>query len=559
MPTFSAVRFTVAETKNAVSALPIRFPAKQQPLTLDFTIQIPRTPPALWSVRADDCLTSLHINEVAVPDAIIQPCHIDRWRHYELGSFFVSGSNTVRAVVQDTGGMQGFNMIVARSDFWTSIMRTGFLLSTVLLLILFIFRSVRTRESLWIISIVGAGIFVRLMYFDGTWFDERGNDLDGHIEYVKYVLSHWSIPPAISGWQFYQPPLYYFFAAGVAKIAFLFTSSDQIALRAVHYVSTVLSCVQIWFFYQIAALLFRQPKQQLQRILFFTFATFFPSFVIAGAQLNNDALLQFLAVLTILLLLKFWESRSSKHWFLICVVLGLSILTKSNALLLVPGAVLTLLLLQRTNIRRKGVLMTAGMLITLCMTSWLYAWRLQETADLKLIGNVGSLNHHLKVENTLQSFLLFHPISIIERPFANSWGGEDRHHFLEYYFRSAHFGEDSFPRVFFLARIVVTLSLATLFLAALSVFMPKLIDWRRAAPLFLVALSLFAGHMLFRWHYPYASSQHFRYSNVTALFFGYLSILSAFQLPRYCRGCMSVLYITAALLNAVLLLAITIR
>jgi hypothetical protein len=35
----------------------------------------------------------------------------------------------------------------------------------------------------------------------------------GHIDYVQYMFTHWSVPPAQGGWEFYQPPLYYFLSA----------------------------------------------------------------------------------------------------------------------------------------------------------------------------------------------------------------------------------------------------------------------------------------------------------------------------------------------------------
>src|SRR3990172_7023155 len=64
-----------------------------------------------------------------------------------------------------------------------------------------------------ILGITAFGALLRLFYVFRTPYSLRSYDAEGHVDYIFYVLTHWSIPPADLAWQSYQPPLYYFFSA----------------------------------------------------------------------------------------------------------------------------------------------------------------------------------------------------------------------------------------------------------------------------------------------------------------------------------------------------------
>ena len=57
------------------------------------------------------------------------------------------------------------------------------------------------------------GVLLRCVYAASTPYFVRAWDWDGHLEYITHVADHWTIPSAASGWETYQPPLYYFAAA----------------------------------------------------------------------------------------------------------------------------------------------------------------------------------------------------------------------------------------------------------------------------------------------------------------------------------------------------------
>ena len=49
-----------------------------------------------------------------------------------------------------------------------------------------------------------------------------GPDVNGHLDYVRYLLDHKSIPLANEGWEAYQPPLFYLASAIVMSLSRLF-------------------------------------------------------------------------------------------------------------------------------------------------------------------------------------------------------------------------------------------------------------------------------------------------------------------------------------------------
>ena len=58
-----------------------------------------------------------------------------------------------------------------------------------------------------------AGLYLRFIYLAYTPYRVRGHDVIPHLDYIRYVAEHFAIPPRADGWQFYQPPLYYFLSA----------------------------------------------------------------------------------------------------------------------------------------------------------------------------------------------------------------------------------------------------------------------------------------------------------------------------------------------------------
>lgn len=559
-PSFSEAVFSVAEKKGEVRALPIRLLSRNEPMSVDFTITNTFFAPKTWSIRADDCLQSLVINNILLPASMFEPCEIDRWKDIDLSHYMHAGSNSVRAIVQETtGGEQGFDIRLARFDPASFVLRTLLILSLIAgvsILLFPLFVRVGDKAFFWIIL---SAVVARFVYLDGTDMYTRGNDLHGHIDYILYVLKDWSIPPIHGGWQFYHPPLYYFLAAVVTKTGLLLFDSQYLGLRIAQYFSTVLSCIEVYVLYLISRLLFPALKDRIMRAMWFLLAATVPSLIYIGAQLNNDVLLHFLIIVDLYLLLRFWRAASMRKWMLIVIIAACAILTKSNGILLLPALLATVFFHPKMHRRQKIVAISTAFFIVLILTYWLQVIRLNEDPDLRMVGNINALNKNLMVPNAPVLYTVFNPLRIVDEPFVENWsGGEERGYFLEHYFRSVLFGEEWLREHMLLARVLTVSMLCILLCACLVIFVPRMIDWKVAAPLLFVSASLFAGHIVFRWHYPFASSQHARYTIPAVFIVFYFAVIFISQIwSSSVRKVMYGFLILAALSSAAVVIQFT--
>lgn len=197
------------------------------------------------------------------------------------------------------------------------------------------------------------------------------------------------------------------------------------------------------------------------------------------------------------------------------ITISVGILTKNTGLLLLPVAFGCLLLRRSETWKRKTALGLAGVMIVTILAGWFTAYRtLQNKNQDLIIGNTSTLHSGLAVPNNLPAFLIFNPVKILSIPYNNPWSDASRRqYFWEYWYRSAFFGEFDFGDdrkllaswLLFWSMIVLVIAFAG-FIRSLSH------RFRDTIPLLLLLVTLVAGHAVFRFRYPFGSSQDFRYS-----------------------------------------------
>lgn len=107
----------------------------------------------------------------------------------------------------------------------------------------------------------------------------------GHLEYIQIVASEWRSPLASEGWQTYQPPLYYFFAAIVYSLA---GGGENLAgaIKAAQYLSTTVGfglAILTWLTVR-KVMRDNAPAQWVA----FAFAAFLPMNVYMNPQVTNE-------------------------------------------------------------------------------------------------------------------------------------------------------------------------------------------------------------------------------------------------------------------------------
>lgn len=196
--------------------------------------------------------------------------------------------------------------------------------------------------------ILGLHIALALLY---NWLTPFGNngyantpDEGAHFQYVAYVAREWRLPRfegyAGVGYEAHQPPLYYFLAALLYHLV-------GGAGKGVRLLSTLASAGVVWLVWlTLRRLLPHRPEVALTGM---GFVAFLPMHIAIGSAVGNDALtnLLFASVLYLLTPHPNPLHKGAREYVILGVLVGLALLTKATAILLLPVVVLGLLLKRR--------------------------------------------------------------------------------------------------------------------------------------------------------------------------------------------------------------------
>ncbi len=412
----------------------------------------------------------------------------------------------------------------------------------------------KNSDFMLVIVVFCIAIALRVAYLSVTPFDLRGHDAWGHVEYIDYVLRDWSIPPPHDGFEFYQPPLYYFVGSAIVRAVQYVNPvlNKEIILQ---YFGLLLSIITLGIGFLSANLLF--PKmQRMERLLFIAILGAFPSVVFFSARINNDTLYHFFAFLAFASLLIWWRDRIMKHWILVCVVIGLGLISKSNMILWMPIAFLTLCVAKNVSIRKKITFVLLLFVIPFALSGWFQIPRFFEEDKMRtvLVGNADIQTG--EISSAPEYLLTFNPVQILKHPFNHIDGdGARRLYHWEYFFRSAFFGEFEFPPRFI--PIAVTILISALLLSILALYRLaydlRFLSSSQTAPVAITAVVLLLGAFAYRIAMPFSACQDFRFSIALALpwtVYMVMGIGTERHVLRFIHGflCLTLVFSSAAFL-----------
>lgn len=169
-----------------------------------------------------------------------------------------------------------------------------------------------------------------------------GFDSLGHLEYIKYIQDHGTLPLADQGWEMHQPPLYYLLSAGVLNCLRLPASSFD-GLAVLRLFALVVGLIQICLVFLSLRRLF--PDSLSGQIVGLAVAGFLPMQLYLTHYVTNETLAACLMSATVYLALGMAgkEPVSWRLYLALGVCLGLALLAKVTALVVVPFAVAALL------------------------------------------------------------------------------------------------------------------------------------------------------------------------------------------------------------------------
>ena len=171
-----------------------------------------------------------------------------------------------------------------------------------------------------------------------------GFDQQGHWEYIRYIAETKKLPLATEGWQMFQAPLYYLISAPLYLFFSQFFLEDS--LRSIlRIIPLICGMAQVELSYRALRYAFPERKdlQGLGTIL----GGFLPMNFYISQYLGNEPLAGLLVssvvVMTYKILLFPSKKWPYKNYLLLSLLLGLAILTKITALLLIPPILLALI------------------------------------------------------------------------------------------------------------------------------------------------------------------------------------------------------------------------
>lgn len=503
--------------KDEEFSMPLKLSnAPRGDIVVRFILDLPRNHPTSFHIVPDDCLQALDINGEPVEDERLPLCDFTDGAVFDLSDYLHGGDNAIVARISNGGGDA---QLVLQPTWGDTALIIPWAILTALIIAFSVFLLMRFKPAPWIVTITILFLmaaFVRGYYLLSTPYWVRGHDTDGHIQYIEYIADNGRLPVPNEGWEYWQPPLYYVFGAVWAKSASTIGLSRGEMLFGVQILSYLLSLAMLGCVLWAGYRLFPEPKERATALpLFFALIAFFPGLIYLSARINNDVLAIALAFFSACALLEWWRTGSRQWWGVLMLAISLHIITKNNGLLLLPVAYFCLLAHRGLGWKRAIADGALGLMIAGVVAGWFSVYRMtQDSSQDLIIGNTETLNSDLRVENNSAAYTVFNPIEMIKIPYNNPWEDEARrNYFWEYWYRSAFFGEFDFGEnrkliaswVLGWSFIILIVGLAGLVRSLRGRFYQYL-------PMLVLGAALTLGHAVFRFRYPFGSSQDFRYS-----------------------------------------------
>lgn len=515
-PRIGPITYRFDEKEMGTGTNPLFVKSQGKYLFLRFSLFLPVGQPTTFKIKPDDCIESLTINGKTVAPKIAKFCDATYFgRSLDLSPYLRQGENAFVFRLKDTGGKAGIRITPQYASLSFLLLNQGALILLVLYALAFLWPVIRTSSvrPLWMIGI--GGTLLRIFYFVVTPYSVRGHDMQAHMDYITYVALHWKIPPASDGWEFHQAPLYYFLSALWMKAGQLLHLSKETISRMIHFQSLLFSVAALAVGIWIGTLLFKRTEK-LERLLFACLVASFPSLIYHSVSINNNSLYLLLTFLLIAFLAQWWKKPAPRTWYLLICLLALAFVTRVSALVFVPVIGCSLLFHNKIPWERKLRQSVISIVLLILLAGWLPLIRFgfEKNPTNSLTFGSQSMNSKLAIPTDAQTFLTFNPIRVLRSPYANPWKNTpSREYFWEYFFRSAFFGEFSYPDEL-RAVAILLLACALLLLPFLAFSMVKLTlhysHW--IFPLGLTVIFVLGAHFFYRIFAPFSANQDFRFS-----------------------------------------------
>lgn len=399
-----------------------------------------------WQVVPDDELVALQIDGRDVSLAGYSRAQLTDWQQgfaLDLAEYGAGSHAGLRVTVSNGGGNGGLKLRPLLGWRWGAV-ALGFLPW-----VLALGRAFGVRRGQWWVLIAALGVYT--LYWAATPWHVRAHDEGftggGHMGYVAYVAKHLHLPNPKAGWAFYHPGLYYVLGASVWRLA------EALQLPPMEMMQGL--SLALWLVYVTAAagalrVTLRSPSLRLTAT---AAVVLWPSSMLHSIRIGNDAALYAAVGAATWCITHWWQRRRDRHLLGAAFFVGLALVAKSNAAVLV-AALLGVIALRTLRgghwLRWRKLRVLGGVAVLLAtgaalnMGNAIYHYLRGNTSDW-LVGNVALLDKGLRVPNTVEAFLPLDIPTFLTEP----WMGPrddstGRGNFWNYLLRTSLVGEFQF-------------------------------------------------------------------------------------------------------------------
>ncbi|MCK9419640.1 MAG: hypothetical protein M0R70_09705 [Nitrospirae bacterium] len=206
---------------------------------------------------------------------------------------------------------------------------------------------------------------------------ETGMDVQEHYEYIEYVANTGRVPLATQGWQMFQSPLYYILSALAWQFPLSHWFEIPTAMLLLRIIPLLCGLLQVELAYRATRYVF--PNRRDLQIWGTIVGGLLPMNLYISQVVGNEPLSGLLSacavVVGIFLITSEQEIIPERYFLFLGTALGLSLLTKVTAVLLVPPAVMLVIYVlhkRQQSIRyiTVRVLLVTGIIFAL--SGWYY-------------------------------------------------------------------------------------------------------------------------------------------------------------------------------------------
>jgi len=479
--------------------------------------------PRAYRIIIDDKTLSLAINGTDVSLASVPERSLSDWRNgfiINFSEYLHSGENSIEIKFEDSGGLIGANIQSLPRDIRNVTFYVLLFSSSLLILFAFSKKMYLSKRYTFILFLA---IVIRVFYLSVTDFDTRAHDTYEHLAYIQYFAENWSLPSTdntISRASIH-PPLYYFSAALIYSGISLLTGNNTNSMYFALQIFSLLASIGFVFFgIKEARLIFahfvKKDFPLLQKILPWLCSlliALWPSGILHSVRIGNDPLFYFFFAAALYGWTVLYLRGKKKHIFMATFFTAAAILTKVNAILLLPVVIILFLakiiagntLFSKENLKNVFFVSLAIIIVTGVATYPGIKSKLSGKSETFYISNINNVSSGLRVGNNLENLIWLDIKTFVTEPFTSPWEDKyGRQYFPNYLGKTALFGEWRYGGVIVhnIAVAISVIALAMFFISTIFLFKVPLKDIGILLPILCIAFFLICGIWYTRATFP---------------------------------------------------------